>query len=290
MHWPTTSAPRSERRHRRLVVVLEIVVVLVVFVVLEVDVAELEVVDACAAPSSGDVVGDRVGRRTAARPTSAGRTAARRRRPRCPGRRRGDLIARVGSDRRRHRLASSTSTGSGLISSAPTPDRAGIPPRGLARTAADRCGGCEESRSARLRVPRDAPRSRLPHRSEVPRRRSSWTPASLVLDVWGDAVAGHRPGGRHERRHGPRRVRRWPDRRRCRRVGVVVVMGVTIGISPVSSATVTESVLPRRRRRLPPTGGAPIVPFFASNSATEIGRVCCGCLLVLSSCVASGLG
>ncbi len=48
---------------------------------------------------------------------------------------------------------------------------------------------------------------------------------------------------------------------------------LTIGISPVSSATVTESVSPRRRRRRPPTGGAPIVPFFASNSATEIGRV-----------------
>ena len=48
---------------------------------------------------------------------------------------------------------------------------------------------------------------------------------------------------------------------------------VTIGISPVSSATVTASLLPRRRRRRPPTGGAPIVPFFASNSATEIGRV-----------------
>ena len=46
-----------------------------------------------------------------------------------------------------------------------------------------------------------------------------------------------------------------------------------IGISPVSSATVTASLLPRRRRRRPPTGGAPIVPFFASNSATEIGRV-----------------
>src|SRR6185312_3233212 len=46
-----------------------------------------------------------------------------------------------------------------------------------------------------------------------------------------------------------------------------------IGISPVSSATVTASVLPRRRRRRPPTGGAPIVPLRASSSATEIGRV-----------------
>ena len=79
------------------------------------------------------------------------------------------------------------------------------------------------------------------------------------LDVLGDSIAGQRP------------------------TEIVAtslwVSWEMIGISPVSSATVTASVFPRRRRRRPPTGGAPIVPFFASNSATDIGRV----LLWLSS-------
>src|ERR1700757_3268066 len=43
------------------------------------------------------------------------------------------------------------------------------------------------------------------------------------------------------------------------------------GISPVSSATVTASLSPRRRRRRRVTAGSPMVPFLASNSATEIG-------------------
>ena len=45
------------------------------------------------------------------------------------------------------------------------------------------------------------------------------------------------------------------------------------GISPVSSETETPPErFPRLRRRWPPTGGEPMIPFRASNSATEIGR------------------
>ena len=58
---------------------------------------------------------------------------------------------------------------------------------------------------------------------------------------------------------------------------------VMTGISPVSSATVTASELPRRRRRRA-GAGAPIVPFLASNSATEIGRVVsCGSVICVVS-------
>src|ERR1700743_636267 len=45
-----------------------------------------------------------------------------------------------------------------------------------------------------------------------------------------------------------------------------------VGVPPVSSATVTASEFPRRRRRRA-GAGAPSVPFLASNSATEMGRV-----------------
>ena len=166
--------------------------------------------------------------------------------------------------------SSSSSTGSGLISSAPT-GRRRIAPRG--RRDSGRAAAAARSRrvgsaSRCLEVRRvvgflvGSRASSTSGRSVGLRRR-----VGATLVGWATGV-----GASTSSSTASSTARRRPARGRCR-PSSACVSSLTIGISPVSSATVTASVLPRRRRRRPPTGGAPMVPFLASSSATEIGRV-----------------
>ena len=70
---------------------------------------------------------------------------------------------------------------------------------------------------------------------------------------------------------------------------MVTSRSVTIGISPVNSATeIGVGVAATAPASTTVREGHRWCRYCASNSATEIGRVLCGCLLVLSSSLASG--